>query len=53
MEFAHANRCPLDSDNLLDTHVERPFFHVKGDEGIQRGIEAACRISSLCKEENE
>ena len=40
-------------DNLVDTQAERPFFQGKGDEGVLRGIEAACRSYALCREENE
>ena len=40
-------------DNLLNTQAEKPFFQEKGDEAVLRGIEATCRSSSLCREENE
>ena len=41
------------ADNLLDTQAERPFFQGKGDEGVLRVIEAACKISNLYREGNE
>ena len=43
----------ITADNLLDTQAEKPFFQGKGDEGVLRGIEAVCRSSALCREENE
>ena len=43
----------ITADNLLDTQDERPFFQVKGREGVLRLIEVACRNSTLYREENE
>ena len=43
----------ITADNLIDTQAERPFFQGKGDEGVLRRIEAACRSSALYREECE